>query len=76
MFAAMAYDAAYVVKEAIERADSVAPSAINAELGNTSNFTGVTGTFSFDALHNPVKSVTIVEVQGGEDVGVIEITAN
>lgn len=75
MFAAMAYDAAYVVKEAIERADSVSPAAINAEIANTTNFVGVTGTFSFDALHNPVKSVTVVEVQGGEDVGVIEINA-
>ena len=74
MFAAMAYDAAYVVKEAIERAGSSAPAAINAELENTNNFVGVTGTFLFDALHNPVKSVTIVEVQGGEDVGVIEIS--
>ena len=75
MFAAMSYDAAYVVKEAIERAGSAAPSAINAELKNTQDFKGVTGTFSFDDLHNPIKTVTIVEVQNGEDVGVIEISA-
>jgi branched-chain amino acid transport system substrate-binding protein len=75
MFAAMAYDATYVVRDAIERAGSAAPSAINAELANTENFEGVTGTFSFDELHNPVKSVTIVEVQNGEDVGVIEVDA-
>lgn len=75
MFAAMAYDAAYVTKEAIERAGSAAPSAVNAELANTEDFKGVTGVFSFDALHNPVKSVTIIEVQGGEEVGVIEIGA-
>ncbi len=73
MFAAMAYDAAYVVRDAIERAGSAAPSEINAELKNTENFEGVTGTFSFDELHNPIKTVTIVEVQNGEDVGVIEI---
>lgn len=76
MFAALAYDTMYVVKEAIERADSAAPSAINAELANTNNFAGVTGTFSFDELHNPVKSVTIIEVQNGEDVGVIEVGSN
>lgn len=75
MFAAMAYDATYVVRAAIERAESAAPSAINAELSNTNDFAGVTGTFSFNELHNPVKSVTIVEVQNGEDVGVIEISA-
>ncbi len=73
MFAAMAYDAAYVVRDAFERAGSAAPSAVNAELQNTENFEGVTGTFSFDELHNPIKTVTIVEVQNGEDVGVIEI---
>ena len=75
MFAAMAYDATYVAKEAIERADSLSPAGINDELANTKDFKGVTGTFSFDDLHNPVKSVTIVEVQDGEDVGVIEISA-
>lgn len=75
MFAAMAYDATYVAKEAIERADSLSPAGINAELTNTTDFKGVTGTFSFDELHNPVKSVTIVEVQGGKDIGVINISA-
>ena len=75
MFAAMSYDAAYAVKEAIERAGSAVPSEINAELQNTQDFAGVTGTFSFDELHNPIKTVTIVEVQNGEDVGVIEIGA-
>lgn len=75
MFSAMAYDATYVAKEAFERAGSAAPSAVNAELGKTSGFVGVTGTFSFDELHNPIKSVTIVEVQNGKDVGVIEISS-
>lgn len=75
MFSAMAYDATYVAKEAFERAGSAAPSAVNAELGKTNGFVGVTGTFSFDELHNPIKSVTIVEVQNGKDVGVIEISS-
>lgn len=75
MFSAMAYDATYAAKEAFERAGSAAPSAVNAELGKTSGFVGVTGTFSFDELHNPIKSVTIVEVQNGKDVGVIEISS-
>ena len=75
MFSAMAYDATYVAKEAFERAGSAAPSAVNVELGKTSGFVGVTGTFSFDELHNPIKSVTIVEVQNGKDVGVIEISS-
>lgn len=73
MFAAMAYDAAYVTLEALDRAESADPQALNAELANTQDFEGVTGTFSFDELHNPIKTVTIVEVQDGEDVGVIEV---
>lgn len=73
MFAAMAYDATYVMADAVERAGSAEPQALNDELANTQDFEGVTGTFSFDELHNPVKTVTIVEVQDGEDVGVIEV---
>lgn len=68
MFAAMAYDGAYVVKDAIERAGSADPAAINEALAETKDFEGVTGTFSFDDLHNPIKTVTIIEVQNGEDV--------
>lgn len=68
MFAAMAYDGAYVVKEAIERASSAAPSAINEALAETKDYEGITGTFSFDEMHNPIKTVTIIEVQDGEDV--------
>ena len=48
----MGYDAMYVTRDAIERAGSANPQAINDELKNTENFPGVTGTFSFDELHN------------------------
>lgn len=75
MFAAMAYDGAYVVKEAIERAGSVDPQAINEALAETTDFDGVTGNFSFDEMHNPVKTVTIIEVQNGEDVEAHEVGA-
>lgn len=74
MFAALAYDATYVAAQSMERAGDFAPEAVNAELSNTKDFPGVTGTFSFDELHNPVKSVTIIEVQNGEDVNVYEVT--
>lgn len=73
MFAAMGYDAMYVAKEAIERADSAVPAEINAELANTVDFEGVTGTFSIDEQHNPIKTVTLIEVQNGEDVRTYEI---
>ncbi len=68
MFAAMAYDAAYVMRDAIERAGSENREAINEALAETENFEGVTGTFSYDEMHNPSKSVTILELQNGEAV--------
>lgn len=68
MFAAMAYDAAYVMRDAIERAGSENRADINAALAETINFEGVTGTFSYDEMHNPSKSVTILELQNGEEV--------
>lgn len=68
MFAAMAYDAAYVMRDAIERAGSENRQAINDALAETKNFEGVTGTFSYDEMHNPSKSVTILELQNGEEV--------
>lgn len=68
MFAAMAYDAAYVMRDAMERAGSESRQAINEALGETENFEGVTGTFSYDEMHNPSKSVTILELQKGEEV--------
>lgn len=68
MFAAMAYDAAYVMRDAIERAGSENRQAINEALAATENFAGVTGTFSYDDMHNPSKSVTILELQNGEEV--------
>jgi len=68
MFAAMAYDATYVMRDAIERAGSDNRQAINDALAETENFEGVTGTFSYDDMHNPSKSVTILELQNGEEV--------
>jgi len=68
MFAAMAYDATYVMRDAIERAGSENRQAINDALAETESFEGVTGTFSYDDMHNPSKSVTILELQNGEAV--------
>lgn len=68
MFAAMAYDAAYVMRDAIEEAGSENREEINKALAETVDFEGVTGTFSYDDMHNPSKSVTILELQNGEEV--------
>lgn len=73
MFTGLAYDSVYIVKEAIERAGSTDPVAINEEIEKTENFEGVTGTFSFDENHNPVKSVSIIEIQEGAPTDIHEV---
>lgn len=68
-FAALAYDAAQLVFDAIATADSTDPQAITDALAATEDFEGVTGTFSFDENHNPIKSAFVIELQDGVEVG-------
>lgn len=68
-FAALAYDAAQLVFDAIQTADSTDPQAITDALAATEDFEGVTGTFSFDENHNPIKSAFVIELQDGVEVG-------
>ena len=60
-FAALTYDCVYLLKDAIERAGSVAPSAVRDELAKT-NGAYVTGNLTFDAERNPVKSAVMMEI--------------
>lgn len=76
MFTGLAYDSVYVIKEAIERAGSTDPIAVNEALTDTTDFEGITGTFSFDEMHDPIKTVNIIEIQNDEEAGVYEIDPN
>ena len=69
MFDALGYDAAYLVADAAERAGEDDRQAITDALAETTDFEGVTGTFSFDENHNPVKTAYIIEMANGEEVG-------
>ncbi|AMC01696.1 Leucine-, isoleucine-, valine-, threonine-, and alanine-binding protein precursor [Aerococcus viridans] len=69
MFAALGYDAAYLVADAAGRAGEDDRQAITDALAETTDFEGVTGTFSFDENHNPVKTAYIIEMANGEEVG-------
>lgn len=73
MFTGLAYDAVMIAKEAIERAGTTDSAAINTELENTENFEGITGTFSFDEKHDPVKTVSIIEIQNAEPAAIHEV---
>src|SRR5690625_2227657 len=76
MFTGLAYDSVYVIKEAIENARSADPEAVNEALTNITDFPGITGTFSFDEMHDPVKTVNIIEIQNNEETGVYEVDPN
>ena len=76
MFTGLAYDSVYLVKNAIAIAGSSDPTAINEALSEISDFPGITGTFSFDAMHDPVKTVNIIEIQNNEEVAVYEVDPN
>ena len=63
--AALGYDAAYIMAEAIKKAGSTDKAAIVKALAET-NYTGVTGNVKFDADRNPIKSVAIIKIVGGK----------
>jgi len=67
-FAALGYDLAMFVADGIKRAGSTDTVAIKDALAATKDFKGVTGSFSMDENHNPVKAVVVVEIQNGEYV--------
>jgi branched-chain amino acid transport system substrate-binding protein len=65
-FAALGYDAARLLADAIKRAGSTDPKALRDSLAETSGFEGVTGRISFDANRNASKPGLIVTVKGGK----------
>lgn len=64
-FNALGYDLGYFLKDALERAGEANPEKLKEALASTKDFKGVTGTVSIDEKHNPVKSVTIIEMKDG-----------
>jgi branched-chain amino acid transport system substrate-binding protein len=62
--AALAYDAANVLFDAIRRAGATRGLAFNAALANTS-YPGVSGWIEFDPQRNPSRPPLVIEVKGG-----------
>ncbi|MDD6467512.1 MAG: ABC transporter substrate-binding protein [Erysipelotrichaceae bacterium] len=73
MFAALAFDATNLLIEAIESAGSKDPAKIQDALVNI-QFDGITGSFSFDKAHTPIKSVLVVELVDGVQSGAISVS--
>ena len=64
-FAALGYDAAYILADAIERAGSTDRQAIIDALAAT-EYEGVTGKITFDEVGDPIKSLTIIKIVDGK----------
>ena len=65
-FAALGYDAARILMDAIKRAESAEPSAIRDALAKTSGFEGCTGTIGFDANRNATKAALVLTIKDGK----------
>ncbi|HEY3424627.1 MAG TPA: ABC transporter substrate-binding protein, partial [Negativicutes bacterium] len=65
-FAALGYDGALVLIDAIKRANSADPVKIKEALAQTQNIQVITGLLSIDANHDPVKSAVIIELKDGK----------
>jgi len=72
-FNALGYDLGMFIADAIQRAGSNDPAAIKDALASTTEFTGVTGSFSIDENHNPVKSIVVIELKDGAQASSVKV---
>ena len=67
LFAAQGYDALMLIAKAIKDAKSADPEKFKDTLATTKNYDGVSGTITFQASREPIKSpVYLLEVKGGK----------
>lgn len=66
VMAALAYDAVYLMAEAIKNANPLTSENIRNELAKIKDFHGVTGKMSMDENRDAVKSAVVVRVEGPE----------
>lgn len=66
--AALGYDAAVMLIDAIKRANSDDPVKIKDALAQTQNLQGVSGVITLNAEHDPVKSAVVIELKDGKQV--------
>lgn len=64
-FNALGYDTAYLLADAIKRAGSADSEKIQKELEATNGLDLVSGSYSLDEYHHPIKSATILEYVDG-----------
>jgi branched-chain amino acid transport system substrate-binding protein len=64
--AALAYDAVWLVADALKRAGSAEPAALRDALSGTKDFPGVTGTITMGEDRNPRKPAAVIRIQDGK----------
>lgn len=64
-FSALGYDSVYLIKQAVEAAGTKDKAAVVRALEGI-QFAGVTGSFTFDDQHNPVKTVSFIQIKDGK----------
>lgn len=65
-FNALGYDTMKFVADGVARASEKTGEGVQKALAETKDFAGVTGTFSVDENHNPVKAVVFIGYKDGE----------
>jgi len=64
--AALGYDSARVVIDAIKRAGTTSGPELRDAIAKTTDFPGVAGTITLDEHRNPVKPAVVLKVEGGK----------
>lgn len=64
--AALGYDSARVVIDALKRAPDASGPALRDAIAQTKDFPGVAGTITLDEHRNPVKPAVVLKVEGGK----------
>ena len=73
--AALGYDAARILFDAMDRSSSLAGEDLAAAIAATSNFPGVTGSITLDAQRNAKKDAVMLEIHNGQTKYVTTIRA-
>jgi branched-chain amino acid transport system substrate-binding protein len=63
---ALAYDAVFLLADAIRRAGTVDREKVRDAIAATVGFTGVTGGISYQKQRDPVRSAVIMEIEHGK----------
>jgi branched-chain amino acid transport system substrate-binding protein len=64
--AALGYDAARILVDAMRRAGSTYPTKLKHAIASTKNFPGVTGSITIDKYRNASKPITIIKIVDGK----------